>query len=279
MSIEQTLAKLQGVLAAEREQNHVNSIADLQGHKLRRSAIALYWNDIQSELKPIQVAINALPALPPDGEIAWAQSILAMENLVFLEIDTTGLEPQDEIVRFTLINSKGDILEDIFIQPTTSTLSPHVSQINGLQNADLEHALTLHETWDRLRAALHGKYVLSFGQEWDLKQLKNAADRFCLSEIVVVGDDIQRHCTRYYHKEYYLSLAQLCERIGHPLPEAPHQNSLDRARGQYHVLQALANAVTDVRPAKAPTATDTSREAPVGPPIDDGLGDLDEHPF
>ena len=94
-----------------------------------------------------------------------------------------------------------------------------------------------------------------------------------LAPIVIVGDDLQRHVTQYYNREYYLTLADVCERIGHPLES---NSAMHRATGQIIFLKAMAEGITDVRPPKpvvsstAPTANTTNG---------DGLGDLNEHPF
>ena len=72
--------------------------------------------------------------------------------------------------------------------------------------------------------------------------------------------------------EYNLTLASICERIGHPLPEYPNQTSLDRAQGQVHVMTAMADAVTDIRSVKAAIQADIDFDT-------DGMVDLDSHPF
>ena len=134
--------------------------------------------------------------------------------------------------------------------------------------------IAIEEAWERIQAALSGRYIVSYSQGWDVQQLKTIAARHTLEPVMVIGDDLQRHTFLYYHREYNLTLAGICERIGHPLPEYPNQTGLDRAKGQVHVLTAMADAVTDVRPA---TTSETNTAE-----IDldtDALGDLDTHPF
>ena len=144
---------------------------------------------------------------------------------------------------------------------------------NGLTDADLVDAPRLQDMWEQIRASCLGRYVLSFGQDFDVKKLAEAAVRHQLVPIMVIGDDLQRHCTQYYHREYYLRLAELCERVGYPLES---NSAIHRAQGQCAILKAMAEGITDVRPSKpvvsstAPTTSTTN---------DDGLGDLDEHPF
>ena len=48
----------------------------------------------------------------------------------------------------------------------------------------------------------------------------------------------------YYEASYYPKLADLCERLGAPLPPHPQQDALDRARGQVHLLRMMAQGIT-----------------------------------
>ncbi len=148
-----------------------------------------------------------------------------------------------------------------------------VSHINGIRPEALSgEGLPIAEAWKRILAALTGRYVISFAQDWDRKQLKAFAQRHTLPPVSVIGEDLQRHCTSYYHREYALQLAALCERIGHPLPQPPHQTSLHRAQGQLHLITAMAHALTDVRLTKPDAQAATAF-------MNEDEDDLDESPF
>ena len=102
ISLDETLAKVRGVLSAELEHPRVNGLTEIVGHKIRRNALKEYMNTIDAELDPVRQVIKGLPALPSEQEIQWAQAIMAMQargtdSVRFLEIDTTGLTDQDEI--------------------------------------------------------------------------------------------------------------------------------------------------------------------------------------
>ncbi len=146
----------------------------------------------------------------------------------------------------------------------------------GIKPEQIEReGLSILEAWQRIQAALRGRYIISYSQPWDVQQLNTTAQRHKLEPVILLGDDLQRHSTLYYHREYSLTLAGICERIGHPLPEHPHQTSLDRAKGQVNFLIAMANAVNDMRPTKTRKASgevDTNSDT-------DELEDVDSHPF
>ncbi len=271
ISLDQTLDRLHSVLAVEQEQRQINGLTEITGHKIRRTVLAQYLADIEGELAPIRRAITSLPSLPDEREIQWAQAIMAMQahdSVRFLEIDTTGLSDQDEIVRVTLVDLTGTVQDDLFFKPSRP-LSAEASAANGLTDTMLQYAPSLTDMWEIVRARVYGHYILSFSHAFDVKKLNEAAARHHLAPIVIVGDDLQPHCTQYYNREYYLTLADLCERIGHPLES---NSAIHRAQGQCAILKAMAEGITDVRSPKsiAPT-TDTTNN--------DELGDLDEHPF
>jgi DNA polymerase III epsilon subunit-like protein len=276
-SIDQTIEKLQGVLSVEREQTHINGLDAITASKLRRAEIKEYMGVIEAELQPIRQAIKDLPALPVEEQIQWAQAISAMrisDGVRFLEIDTTGLSNQDGIVRVAMVNLSGGVMyDDILIKPSRP-ISREASAANGLTDDDVKDAPSLPEVWERIQSGLYGRYVISFNQKFDVEKLNEAAARHQLPPILIIGDDLQRHCTQYYHKEYYLTLEAMCERIGHPIQG---KSAVDRAIEQYHLLLAMANGITDVRPPRpaAPTAS-SSAASNLG---DDGLEDLDAHPF
>jgi len=276
MSLDTSLGMIKNALQREREAGRINSLDIMTESQRRRETIDRYWQAIQTELASVHQQIKDLPYLPPKDQIAWAQAVLAMRDLAFLELDTTGLGEQDEIIRFTLIDSNLNTIDDFLIKPTTSHLSKEASRVNGITPEQLERdGLPIAEAWKRIQAALVGRYILSYSQGWDIQQLKKTVERHKVEPVLVIGDDLQRHCTHYYHREYGLTLAGICEWIGHPLPEYPTQTSIDRAKGQVYIMTAMANAVTDVRPVKirevrAEETIDSS---------DDEPGDLDSHPF
>jgi DNA polymerase III epsilon subunit-like protein len=273
-SIDTTLDIIKQTISREQEAGRVNSLEGLAESQRRRAELARYWQTIQAELAPIGQAIKDLPALPPQDQIQWAQAIYAMritDAVRFLEVDTTGLGEDSDIIRVTLVNLSGGLFDDILIKPSCP-IPPEASAANGLYDADVANAPSLPDVWERrILRGLAGRYIISFNQKWDIEQLEKAARRYHLPPVTIIGDDLQRRARAYYHNEYYLTLEAVCERVGHPISS---KSAVDRARGQYYILLAMANGVTDVRPPRSTTPASSASE-----PGGDGLGDLDEHPF
>lgn len=276
-SIDTKLGRIETLLRLTQEIGRINSLEALEDSQRHRRTISELWTAIQADLAPISQAIKALPSLPDLKTIQWAQTVLAHRDLLFMEIDTTGTDPQvDEIVRFVVVDASERVIEDFYIQPTSRQLSQEASQHNGITPEMLEaQGIDIHEAWKRIQAALSGNYIISYSQQWDTSMLDATAQRHQLEPLFFLGEDLQRRCTAYYSGEYYLSLAKLAERVGYPLPELPGQTAIHRAIAQHRITEAIANAVTDVRP---PRTTASEPELPASTE-DDSLGSLDDHPF
>ena len=127
-SLDLAIDSIKSLLQQEQKAGRVNSLNDVAYSQRRRTAIDHHWQAIQTELASIDQQIRDLPEMPPEEQILWAQSVLAMRNLAFLELDTTGLDAEDEIIRFTLIDSSLNVIDDFLIKPTNRRLSEGASR-------------------------------------------------------------------------------------------------------------------------------------------------------
>jgi hypothetical protein len=139
MSVDVSLEQLKQLLQQEHQARVINCLIDLEHAQDRRKEIHQHWQTIQEILSPVQREIAGFLALPPEEHIQWAQTVLALPNLAFMEIDTTGLKDTDEIIRFTLIDRDGCLIEDVLMRPTARQLNLEVSQINGITPEQLAH--------------------------------------------------------------------------------------------------------------------------------------------
>lgn len=245
-SLDSVRVSLQSQLLTEQSAERVNSLAALQESQQRRRDIEANLKRLKRSIQQLETLYDVLPTLPSTEQIQWAQAVLAMPNLAFWEIDTTGLNNDDEIIRFTLLDREGLIIDDLFIDsPRMYRLSAEASHANGITLEQLIGAPSIYTAWERVRAALAGRYVLSFNQDWDVQKLTQVAQRYNLPTVLVIGECLLRHATQYYCNEHSLTLEKLCARVGSPLPAKPNQTSLDRAQGQRAVLQAFAQAISD----------------------------------
>ena len=89
-SLDLAIESIKSLLQQEQKAGRVNSLNDVAYSHRRRTAIDHHWQAIQTELASIDQQIRNFQEMPPEEQILWAQSVLAMRNLAFLELDTTG---------------------------------------------------------------------------------------------------------------------------------------------------------------------------------------------
>lgn len=204
----------------------------------RRTQIDDDIKALEEHIAGLRFDFRRLPRLPDLRQTAWAQAVLAMPNLLVMEIDTTGLGDDNDITRIVLVDNTGSITMDLLVNPAPRMIEPGASQASGLVSSDLADKPSLDDIWPTLMSAFRGYYVVSYAQDFDRRMLTNAASHHGLPAIALVGDDLQGYA-RAYFEDARASLGALCARIGHALPSPA--TGPQRAMAQYRVLKAIAD--------------------------------------
>lgn len=243
MTIPMLVQTLTNLLTQEQSLGPSQGIDDIHARQQRRGTIIQYFKRLEEEVGLLRNQIRALPFLPPLKVIHWAQSVRAMPNLVFLEVDTTGLDEHAEITRLVLMDIHGQALLDCLMKPS-QPLSRSIMAITGLTNENVQaFGLAIQDVLTQVRHLLQGAYVLSYNLDFDAGKLRQATKRHQLDEIPLIGDDLMAWAMLYFGYSSYPKLERLCTQIGQPLPAQPHQTALDRAKGQIALLNAIADVV------------------------------------
>jgi DNA polymerase III epsilon subunit-like protein len=236
----------------------VSGLADWQARQAQRTDLSNAFHQLERMTAELRRRFDTLPRLPHPEHVAWAQAMLAFANLTFLEVDTDGLTAEADLLRITLVDREGAVLFDQVIQPR-SPLTAKIAQITGIKEEHLADAPRLAEVWEAVRAAMSGRYILSFNLEFDQQQLATNTRRAGLLPPTIIGDCLMLRAQEYFEEYQYPRLVALCERLGFPLPEHPGQDALDRARGQLHLLEAMAAGIS----VAAPSVPASEGDAPV----------------
>lgn len=265
LAIVNALNACEALVQAEEHPDPITTFTDLKEHHLARQVIEDHLQHVLTYIHSTRTRIGRLPKLPMLSDALWAQALLAQPTLAFLEVDTDGLGETASVIRVLLMNAHKQVLFDTLIRPDhippASTLA-----ITGIASQDLEHAPTLREVWPHLVEALTGKYLLSYGLTFDRGMLEQSVQRIECDLPYLLADCLMLRATSYFRASSYPKLADLCRKVGYPLPDRPNQTALHRATGQVDVLHAMASGFTDL-PQAAPTAS-----------TPDSNSD-DEHPF
>jgi DNA polymerase III epsilon subunit-like protein len=214
-------------------------------HRLR-SQLAHHLGILESHVSALSQQIQGLPRLAQLGDVEWAMQQLTSPHTLILEVDTTGLSPAtSEVLRIVLLDTKGAPILDVLISPT-HPIDTHITHLTGIDQRLMdERGVPGQQALAQFSEVLYARMLLSFNLEFDKKHLQALASQMGVALPPLVGHCLMEQAAHYFQIYRYQKLEHLCQRIGTPLPERPHQNALDRARGQLALLRAMANGVLD----------------------------------
>jgi len=243
--IPNTYAHLAMLLASEESAAPTTSSANLQARYQRRQELTAHLSTLESAMYDLHWRIDHLPRLPDLEQARWAQALLAFPNLAFLEVDTDGLYEDADILRVLLVDKRGTPLYDQTFKPRRP-IDRHITHLTALTPDMLEVAPRLADEWERVTQAFAGRYILSFNLEFDQSKLRENAERYGLIPITIIGACLMEAARTYFRRPAYPKLAAVCAQIMFPLPDHPDRDAFDRVRGQIHLLEAMAQGITNV---------------------------------
>jgi DNA polymerase III alpha subunit (gram-positive type) len=256
---------IEDFLRAEERAEPVQNLTYLASRRARRFALEQALADLEASVARLRTRWRSLAPLPDEESIRWAQAVRQLPNLAFLELDTDGLSDDADLIRVVLQASDGSTLYAQTIQPPRP-ISEKITALTAVRPEEVEHAPTFAQTWPDLCAALQGRYILSYNLPFDRDKLRQNAERFGVEPVALIGECLMQRSQHYFHLYSYPKLAELCRRIGFPLPDHPLQSAWDRARGQIHLVEAMSQGIT------------AGRGEPKRLDVDDGEED-EEPPF
>ena len=104
--------------------------------------------------------------------IAIAQAALARRP-VYLDTETTGLEPTSEIIEIAVLDPDGQPLVDTLIRPT-ALIPADATRVHGITNAMTAGAPTWAEAWPQVAAALQGRLVAIYNMDYDRRLMRQS---------------------------------------------------------------------------------------------------------
>lgn len=104
--------------------------------------------------------------------ITIAQRVIENQPL-YLDTETTGLGPQDEIVEISILDHDGEVVIDSLVRPSKPIPQDAIA-IHGITNAMVSAAQTWKSIWPEVEAVINGKQVAIYNAEYDLRMLKQS---------------------------------------------------------------------------------------------------------
>ncbi len=98
---------------------------------------------------------------------------------VYLDTETTGLERFDEIIEISIIDDEGQLLFGSLVKPS-QPIPFDSTRIHGITNEDVQGARSWPAVWPEVRAALFGRLVVIYNEEFDLRMMQQSHARYRL---------------------------------------------------------------------------------------------------
>lgn len=182
------------------------------------------------EGKEVKVSSNTFYA-------GWAKAVFCLVNLVFVVLDTTGVDRDSDILRVLVVSPWGDELYNQLVKPVRHPNEPNTAY-TGITQEELDQSQTLEEQWPAIQAVLSGKFVLAYGLNFVQARLSENAQAYKLEPIYLVGACLHETAAHYCHRNT-IKLAQALAHVGFPRHIGP--GASERAHAQIALLNALAD--------------------------------------
>jgi len=116
---------------------------------------------------------------------------------VFLDTETTGTGPDDEIVDIAIVDFDGTVLVNKLVDPTMP-VSPEAYAKHGLDEIELSGCVEIIDIWDTIYAILQNRHVLIYNSMFDLRLLRQTAARYNLEMPEVKAHDVMKLYSLYH---------------------------------------------------------------------------------
>ena len=118
---------------------------------------------------------------------------------VYLDTETTGFGPTDEVIDIAVIGDNGNVLFDSLVRPTTD-IPYEASRIHHITNSMVANAPDFASIFDRLMDATRSKVVAIYNEEFDIRLLRQTARKH---GIPWSGTTVRSTCVMELYARYY----------------------------------------------------------------------------
>ena len=148
------------------------------------------------------------PAFETATAKTWAHHLMQRDDWVVMDIETTGLRINAEIVEAAVVDNRGDALLETLVRPRTPP-EPGASRVHGLHAGTLRNERRFEQIYQVLARLLIGRTIIAYNATFDRHVLSHACQAAGLPKI-----DCAWECAMLRYEQwrgFRASLATACE--------------------------------------------------------------------
>jgi DNA polymerase III epsilon subunit family exonuclease len=100
-----------------------------------------------------------------------------LEDPVYLDTETTGLEKNDEIVEIAVIDKIGNVLINTLIKPR-SLIPDSASSIHHITNEMVKESPEFPDVWPNIQKLINNRPIGMYNAEFDVRLIKQSMEKY-----------------------------------------------------------------------------------------------------
>ena len=118
-----------------------------------------------------------MPPFPSrQAALLWARQAVCDPLVIFLDTETTGVRPTDDVIDLAMVDCAGDVVYEQLFKPQL-TISSEVIGVHGITNRMVADAPDWSEHYQAIRNLMHGRVVVAYNADFDRGMLESACSR------------------------------------------------------------------------------------------------------
>jgi DNA polymerase-3 subunit epsilon len=93
---------------------------------------------------------------------------------LFLDTETTGLGPRDQVIEVAVIDHRGAVLLDQLVRPSIP-IPAEAQRIHGIRDADVRAAPWWHDILPQVAQVVEGRAAVMYNAPFDLRMMEQSA--------------------------------------------------------------------------------------------------------